>query len=173
MDECSTGGHECEDICINTDGSYTCHCRQGYELDGDGHSCVLSCGGRLTASSGSFHTPDWPQSYPSLDFRCEWLIEIQNFTSAVIEIEFNDIYGIHGREPCSTDYVQILDGIGQNSSSLGKYCFLHAPDPIITSSPRATVVFQASSNRHLPSRVGVSISYRLIFTGNIAVLLSK
>ena len=155
-------------MCVNNIGSYVCECREHYVLNMDGKSCSIACGGILTDTNGSFYTPGWPHSYPSLDFRCEWLIDIQNLTNAVIEIIFHEIYGIHGRDPCPTDYVQVLDGIEENSSSLGKYCFLNAPDPIITSSPRAMVVFQASSNRHPPSRVGVSVSYTLIVTGNVA-----
>ena len=152
---------------MNDVGSYTCECRKDYTLDSNGKSCSTSCGGILNGANGTFHTPDWPLSYPSLDFRCEWIIDIESLTNAVIEITFNEMYGIHGRDPCRTDYVQVLDGIEQNSSSLGKYCFLDAPVPIVTSSPRATVVFQASSNRHPPSRVGVSLSYRSILKGTL------
>lgn len=165
--ECSTGDHDCEDICINTEGSYTCSCRQGYELSDNGHSCTISCGGRYTESNGTFHSPDWPLSYPSLDFRCEWIIDLGNNTDTVIDISFHEIYGIHGRNPCPTDYVQVLDDVGQDSTSLGKYCYLKVPDPIITSSSKATIVFQASRNHHLASRVGVSISYKSAFIGNI------
>ena len=31
-DECSSGQHRCHNstVCVNTVGSYTCHCRQGW-----------------------------------------------------------------------------------------------------------------------------------------------
>ncbi|KAI1904717.1 hypothetical protein AGOR_G00008580 [Albula goreensis] len=38
MDECS-GVNPCSQYCINTAGSFRCGCREGYRLDGDGHSC--------------------------------------------------------------------------------------------------------------------------------------
>ena len=161
VDECTTGEHDCEDICDNTHGSYTCSCRLGYSLDDNGQSCSLSCGGILTEANGTFHTPDWPLSYPSLDFRCVWSIDLANITDAVIEISFDDEYGIHGRDPCATDYVQVLDGLEQDSTSLGKYCFTRAPEPIVTSSNTATVIFQASTSHHLSSRVGASVSYAM------------
>lgn len=32
VDECSSGKHQCDNstVCVNTVGSYTCHCRQGW-----------------------------------------------------------------------------------------------------------------------------------------------
>ena len=159
VNECSIGEHDCEDVCTNTVGSYSCSCRDGYALDDNGRTCSISCGGRLTDITGTFHTPDWPQPYPSLDFRCEWVIDIDNVTDTVIEIAFDEKYGIHGRDPCLTDYLQVLDGLEEDSTSLGKYCFTNAPQPIMTSSQTATVIFQASTHQHLRSRVGASVSY--------------
>ena len=165
FDECSSSSHDCEDICENTVGSYICACDQGYALDNNGRTCSISCGGRLTDNTGSFHTPHWPQPYPSLDFRCEWVIDIENVTDAVIEMIFDETYGIHGRDPCLTDYLQVLDGLEEDSTSLGKYCFTNAPEPIVTSSQTATVIFQASTHQYLRSRVGASISYSTLFFG--------
>ena len=159
IDECSAE-HDCEDICVNTEGSYTCDCGQGYVLDDNGRTCTLNCGGRLTEPSGSFHTPDWPEPYPSLDFRCEWVIDIENQTDVIIEITFDERYGIHGRDPCPTDYIEIFDGFEQDSVSLGKHCLLTVPGPVVTSTNKATVIFQASTFQNLPSRVGAFMTYR-------------
>ena len=164
IDECSAE-HDCGDICVNTEGSYTCDCGQGYTLDDNGVTCTLNCGGRLTESSGSFHTPDWPEPYPSLDFRCEWEIDLENQTDVIIELSFDVIYGIHGGDPCPTDYVEIFDGFKQDSVSLGRHCSLTAPDPVLTSTNKATVIFQASTFQNLPSRVGTLIIYRAIYLG--------
>ena len=170
IDECSAN-HGCGDICVNTEGSYTCDCSQGYVLDSDGRTCSLNCGGRLTESSGSFHTPDWPEPYPSLNFRCEWMIDIENLTDGIIEISFDERYGIHGRDPCPTDYIEIFDGSEEDSPSLGKHCFLNEPDPIITSTNKATVVFQASTFQKLRSRVGALMSYRVFPTGRFSLFI--
>lgn len=37
--ECLTNNGGCDDICTNTPGSYTCSCKDGYELDADKHTC--------------------------------------------------------------------------------------------------------------------------------------
>ena len=39
IDECSDGTHDCSQTCINTVGSFTCRCGNGYLLDTDEFSC--------------------------------------------------------------------------------------------------------------------------------------
>ena len=34
IDECSVGNGGCQQICVNTIGSYDCQCRQGYSKNG-------------------------------------------------------------------------------------------------------------------------------------------
>ena len=40
IDECSEGISECSQLCINTIGSYSCSCQNGYQLDSDNHTCL-------------------------------------------------------------------------------------------------------------------------------------
>lgn len=44
IDECDIGTYSCSDVsdCINTKGSYSCTCKQGYE--GDGWNCSVKLG---------------------------------------------------------------------------------------------------------------------------------
>ena len=148
---------------MNTPGSFHCACNDDFVVASDGISCVPDCGGRLTQLTGTFSTPEWPHFYHSIDYRCEWIIDIENRTDAAIDVNFNEPFGIHGRYPCPTDYVEVLDGVGELAQSLGRFCFIHAPGTIMTSSGKATVIFQASSLRHTPSRVGVSVTYTTVF----------
>lgn len=150
-------------MCVNTQGAFHCACNDPeFVLASNGRSCVPDCGGRLTEPSGNFSTPGWPNFYHSINYRCEWIIDIENHTNAAIDIVFNEPYGIHGRPPCTTDYIEVLDGVGENVDSLGRFCFLHAPDTVFTSSGQATVIFQASSLQHTASRVGVSVTYTTV-----------
>ena len=37
--ECTLRTHDCDQLCSNTDGSYTCSCNNGFTLDEDGKTC--------------------------------------------------------------------------------------------------------------------------------------
>lgn len=92
-----------------------------------------------------------------------WIIDIVNFTSAAIDISFNEPFGIQGKYPsCPNDYLEVLDGVGGNLRSLGKFCDLSLPAVVETSFNRATVIFQASTVPHGLRRVGASMSYEIV-----------
>ena len=40
IDECTRDEHDCNQLCINTVGSYECMCRDGYFLHQDGKTCL-------------------------------------------------------------------------------------------------------------------------------------
>ena len=39
VDECQLEIYDCQQVCTNNDGSFTCSCRAGYELAADGITC--------------------------------------------------------------------------------------------------------------------------------------
>lgn len=39
INECATGRHSCQQVCINNVGSYTCSCEYGYALHSNGFDC--------------------------------------------------------------------------------------------------------------------------------------
>ena len=41
VDVCSSGQHDCEQLCINTEGGYQCGCEPHYELQPDQRSCAM------------------------------------------------------------------------------------------------------------------------------------
>ena len=149
-------------------GAYNCSCNTGFVLDNSLKKCVPSCGGNFSTLSGSFQTPGWPYFYPALDFNCQWLIDLDNDSYIIRFITNTSAYGIHGRDNCPTDYVAFYDGPTISALSLGRSCFLDPPPPIISTSYQAMVLFQASSQIHRPSRVGVRIFYEAIRLGKYA-----
>ena len=41
IDECAVNTHGCSQLCVNTDGSYTCACLEGYETAlTDNKACI-------------------------------------------------------------------------------------------------------------------------------------
>ena len=43
INECIRGTDICEQICLNSQGSYYCSCNSGYFLDANGYSCHGMC----------------------------------------------------------------------------------------------------------------------------------
>ena len=39
VNECSSGGAGCAHLCTNTEGSYSCSCRIGFQLNSDQRTC--------------------------------------------------------------------------------------------------------------------------------------
>jgi hypothetical protein len=171
VNECLEGLDNCDQVCVNTRGSYTCSCNNGFTLDANQRTCNEdatqppegSCGGRLTASSGSFQSPGWPTAYPQNNFQCEWIIDLPD-DNAVIEFRTDEsAYGINGRLPCTRDFIEFFDGADSSSRSLHKTCQYFVPPVIRTSSSRARVVFAGTVNSNRPAgRVGVRVTYQTI-----------
>ena len=158
INECTENTHDCQEVCNNNDGSFTCSCNDGYTLEADGRSC--KCGGRLTAASGSFQTPGWPNGYPQEDFECEWTIELPNNESTIQFTIDDSAYGINGRPPCNRDYIEFFDGIESDAVSIHKLCRYDNPGTFSTTSSSSRVVFKGLINPNRPAgRVGVKVDY--------------
>ena len=39
INECATNNGGCSQVCLNTEGSYSCHCYLGYGLGPNNHTC--------------------------------------------------------------------------------------------------------------------------------------
>ena len=39
INECATNNGGCSQVCLNTEGSYSCDCYTGYELGPNNHTC--------------------------------------------------------------------------------------------------------------------------------------
>ena len=46
IDECFEGINGCNQLCINTFGSYLCNCQTGYKLNSDNYTCIGMIFGR-------------------------------------------------------------------------------------------------------------------------------
>ncbi len=127
INECSTGNGGCGQVCTNSDGSFSCSCNSGFTLAGDGTSCEQDsslCGGTLTADSGSFQTPNWPQTYP-INIECEWTVQLSG-ASKTIKFTFDpstDGLTYNPPTPCVRDWVEFFDGVEDNAPSLGRFCY--------------------------------------------------
>lgn len=57
--ECSVNNGGCQQVCVNTVGSYECHCHSGYKLHWNKKDCVgkSPCGSGSAQPSSSRHAP--------------------------------------------------------------------------------------------------------------------
>ena len=115
------------------------------------------CGGVLTAASGSFQSPNWPQTYP-VNVDCTWTITLPDSTKQV-EINFDSTFGIAGSLPTCKDKVYVYDD--NTGTRYGPYCHFTVPNPPVLTSNRARVVLEAGPS-HSSSRVGFSATYRSV-----------
>uniref|UniRef100_G3SPF7 Scavenger receptor cysteine-rich domain-containing protein DMBT1 n=1 Tax=Loxodonta africana TaxID=9785 RepID=G3SPF7_LOXAF len=99
-----------------------------------------SCGGVISSLSGSFSSPQYPESYPT-DVQCVWEIHVDkkfHIELMIPSLKLEDILG------CPYDSVEIFNGPRIASLSMGKFC---APVTVIffSSSNIMTVVFRSDS----------------------------
>ena len=72
-------------------------------------------------------------------------------------------FGIHGRSPCISDYVEFFNTADFTGTSVGRYCSLDPPQPVIIASDGVRIVFQGRVNRNrAPEYVGMRILYTVL-----------
>ena len=161
INECATPHHPCEQGCQNEIGFFSCYCWKGYHLDDNNVTCSIDCGRELEATNSSFQTPGWPDRYPQAYFICEWTISVPNSNTLIFEVD-SSAYGINGRPPCKRDHIEFFDGLESDSHSLGRFCKLQVPEPIIVTTGVARIVFEGQRNPYRPvSRKGVKVDYTI------------
>ncbi len=121
------------------------------------------CGGLLTNNWGSFHSENWPETYP-VNVNCEWTISLPD-PSSTVEISFNaSTFGIAGGFPkCRKDWVKVKS-LGRNDevvANWGPFCAYSIPPIISTKTSVAKVQFYAGP-KHGSSRKGFKIHYQAL-----------
>ena len=114
-----------------------------------------ACGGYLTDDTGTFKTPNYPETY-NVNEICEWVIQLPD-CNKVVELTFNNFSVASQMPACIRDQVFIMDG----STTLGPLCHVTPPGPLVFSSNVAHIRFVAGP-RHKPRRRGFFASYRSV-----------
>lgn len=142
IDECALGTHGCQQICINTMGSYKCDCRLGFELHSDGKRCENACGGYLEQSTGTIFSPSFPDSYPPSK-TCIWQVMAPDQYKISLNFTHFDIEGTN--QDCEYDYVEINSGDGYNKA-YGRFCGPDLPAIITSESNSLQVKFNSDDS---------------------------
>lgn len=91
------------------------------------HLFCAECGGKYTASSGTIHSPNYPNNYDKNDI-CGWLIDIDE--NYVIELDFEDVDLV---KPCVSNNITIFDGPTSAYPVLAVVCTSNKPNNTIKS----------------------------------------
>ncbi|XP_055859671.1 mucin-like protein isoform X2 [Biomphalaria glabrata] len=126
----------CDQICVNTEGSYKCECKEGFTLSSSDHRTCSNqqCNTTLTATSGTVMSPNFPQNYSDNAY-CDWTI-LSNEIGAVVIINMTE-YDVEG---CPYDYLTLYDGNDTSGRQLGPFC-KEMPGLIISSGGAMHLVF--------------------------------
>ncbi|XP_076875977.1 bone morphogenetic protein 1b isoform X2 [Brachyhypopomus gauderio] len=143
VDECSQENGGCQHDCVNTFGSYTCQCRQGFVLHNNKHDCKeAGCDQVITSVSGIITSPNWPDKYPSKK-ACTWALTTT--PGHRIKLAFNEI-DMESHLECSYDHLEIYDGPDSRFPSLGRFCSSRKPLPVISTGNKMFLRFFSDSS---------------------------
>ena len=84
------------------------------------------CGGKLTTSSGILTSPSYPQNYPE-NTDCVYTISQPIGTIIIMNLVSMDI---EQSDSCNYDYIEIRNGLSEDSPVLQKLCGNEVPAPI-------------------------------------------
>ena len=155
--ECLTDNGGCDDICINTEGSFECSCNTSYILAADKKTCipyVTDCEYVLEEQKGYINTSGFPNSPYAPYSNCTWTIDLPAYKR--IELKFK-VMDIEDSPDCTKDRVTILNGKDENSLSLGSYCGNKLPATIKSSTEAVTIKFISDGT---VNSKGFNIQYR-------------
>ncbi|KAM4576821.1 bone morphogenetic protein 1a isoform 1-T1 [Odontesthes bonariensis] len=117
---------------ISTDSRLWIEFRSSSNWVGKGFSAVYEaiCGGEVKRDNGQIQSPNYPDDYRPNKV-CIWKISVTQgyhvgLTFQSFEIERHD--------SCAYDYLEVRDGMSENSPLLGRFCGYDKPDDIKTSS---------------------------------------
>ena len=99
---------------------------------------------RLTGSSGTLHSPDYPSKYPP-SMSCVWVITVPN--GKRVKLTFDD-FSTESNYPCggNGDFVEVRDGRYSYSRKTGTYCGKSTPSVVRSSDRYMWVKFNSDSD---------------------------
>jgi len=158
INECLTDNGGCDQICLNTGGSYKCSCNTFFALASDGTTCIFeSCASYTTIheTSGSIGTNGYPNSSYTPNSNCTWIIDLPiGFQS--IELTFDGV-SLEESVNCVKDRVTILNGISADSPPLGTYCGSQLPATVHSSTGAVMIKFTSDA---MINREGFKLNFR-------------
>uniref|UniRef100_A0A8C9UL29 Metalloendopeptidase n=1 Tax=Spermophilus dauricus TaxID=99837 RepID=A0A8C9UL29_SPEDA len=137
----SHGG--CQQDCVNTFGSYECQCRSGFVLHDNKHDCKeAGCDHKVTSTSGTITSPNWPEKYPSKK-ECTWAIS--STPGHRVKLTFLEM-DIESQPECAYDHLEVFDGRDAKAPVLGRFCGSKKPEPVLATGSRMFLRFYSDNS---------------------------
>ncbi|RZB39105.1 CUB, FXa inhibition, and/or EGF CA domain containing protein [Asbolus verrucosus] len=157
VDECASLFHECEQICINTVGSYKCACNPGFELHSDGKTCNETCGGIVNTTYGTIQSPLYPSEYP-LNTTCIWQLYNAPQNQMGINFTYFDIEGgtLNNTNVCNKDRLEIYTIVNASQEHQVVYCGNATPEIVYHKENMIKIVFYSD---HSVQKTGFVFDY--------------
>ncbi|XP_022906933.2 protein tolkin-like [Onthophagus taurus] len=160
-DECAINKGGCEHECVNTIGSYSCTCHNGFTLHENGRDCKEGgCKYEINSPYGIISSPNYPEYYPSQK-DCIW--HFQTTPGHRIKIMFLS-FDIESHQECSYDHIVFYDGDSPESTILGRFCGLKTPHPIVATCNQMYMVFKSDGS---VQRKGFQATYVSVCGGHL------
>lgn len=142
-DECSKNNGGCQHECLNSFGSYECQCRSGFVLHDNKHDCKeAGCDHKVTSTSGTITSPNWPDKYPSKK-ECTWAISTT--AGHRVKLTFTEL-DIEAQQECTYDHLEIYNGKDAKAPVLGRFCGAKEPEPIVSSGNKMFLKFVSDNS---------------------------
>ncbi|EGV91962.1 Bone morphogenetic protein 1 [Cricetulus griseus] len=142
-DECSKDNGGCQQDCVNTFGSYECQCRSGFVLHDNKHDCKeAGCEHKVTSTSGTITSPNWPDKYPSKK-ECTWAIS--STPGHRVKLTFMEM-DIESQPECAYDHLEVFDGRDAKAPVLARFCGSKKPEPVLATGSRMFLRFYSDNS---------------------------
>uniref|UniRef100_A0A671F330 Metalloendopeptidase n=1 Tax=Rhinolophus ferrumequinum TaxID=59479 RepID=A0A671F330_RHIFE len=142
-DECSKDNGGCQQDCVNTFGSYECQCRSGFVLHDNKHDCKeAGCDHKVTSTSGTITSPNWPDKYPSKK-ECTWAV--LSTPGHRVKLTFLEM-DIESQPECAYDHLEVYDGRDAKAPILGRFCGSKKPEPVVATGSRMFLRFYSDNS---------------------------
>ncbi|XP_023620099.1 bone morphogenetic protein 1-like [Myotis lucifugus] len=108
-----------------------------------GLGCLeAGCDHKVTSTSGTITSPNWPDKYPSKK-ECTWAIS--STPGHRVKLTFLEM-DIESQPECAYDHLEVYDGRDAKAPVLGRFCGSKKPEPVVATGSRMFLRFYSDNS---------------------------
>ncbi|XP_008565950.1 PREDICTED: cubilin [Galeopterus variegatus] len=134
---------------------------QGFKIKYEAKS--LACGGNIyihdADSAGYVTSPHYPDNYPQ-HTDCIWIIAAP--PGRLIRLQFEDQFNIEATPNCTSNYLELRNGVDSNAPILSKFCGISLPSSQLSSREVMYLRFRSDNS---PTHIGFKAKYSIAQCG--------